>query len=240
MAEENTAEIIELRNPLETYKQTLRDISSCLKNGKTDLVFKLIKTFLVKDKIPASTKETFIFDILKIFLLNDLEKGLAFIDELHDEESLTKVIAKALEVNQKLIKGKVEDMVDLGRQPLDLGEPVHELPQKIPEDKKWKSRNYQGTPEEKASKYLLEHWYGYPVTSSFFTNTTGGNGFYFYLSRNDIKWLIPSVRESKFLNAAKEFQAYQLLTQFLPSEYFQYRLNQKNSESGMKSIRKNK
>lgn len=113
--------------------------------------------------------------------------------EINEGRALTKEKIKA-------ILSDIEGFEFLNRV-VDLGEPTKKRPKEIPLSKKWDVQAYpkEWSPEDKARAYLRDNWMHYGVNLSYFKNSNIGNGFFKYLERNDINFLLPAACEQDII-----------------------------------------
>lgn len=136
---------------------------------------------------------------LKERFKNQIEVLIGKIEDLETYKKKLKEQQMETGKDIKAVLAEVEGFEFLKRI-VDLGEPTKALPKEIPLAKKWNARSqeYKGmSPEEKATKYLEENWKGYPIDLNYFNKSNIGGGFYMYLIRNKIEYLLPTAFERK-------------------------------------------
>jgi hypothetical protein len=111
--------------------------------------------------------------------------------EINEGRTLTKEKIKA-------ILSGIEGFEFLNRV-VDLGEPTKKRPKEIPLSKKWDVQAYpkEWEPEDKARAYLTENWMNYDIHLSYFQASNIGSGFFKYLIRNNITYLLPTACEQE-------------------------------------------
>jgi len=138
-----------------------------------------------------------------------------FIVSIQTEEGLSEVVRLLIDQNRKLQSQK--QSVELQYKPItEEWKITQKLPPQILPEKKWYKKNYTGSNEERVRTYLDEHWKGYPIHQSFFSNNKNGRGLYKFLADNELLWVIPSSQQNKFENKSKLIQQFQFIVSCLP------------------------
>jgi hypothetical protein len=179
-----TLEIIEGENIPDEDKKYFRDI---------------IKHLIIK-VVPETEKSR---EELEAELAEAKQKIAELVElrEINEGRALTKEKIKA-------ILSDIEGFEFFSRT-VDLGKPTKKLPHDVPPEKKWDARShkYNGmTPEEKATRYLKENWMNYPVNLSYFKHSNIGNGFFSYLVRNEIDYILPTACEQEMKKRLEEMK----------------------------------
>ena len=172
------------------------------------------------EAIPDEDKKYF-SDLIKnltFILVHNVEKSREELEtELAQVKQRVMVLEKEREdiINgQTLTKEKVKAILSkiegfkFLNQVVDLGKPTNKLPKEISLSKKWDVQAYpkEWSPEDKARAYLKDNWMNYGVSLSYFKNSNFGNGFFKYLVRNEIDYLLPAACEQEIIRRLEEMR----------------------------------